>query len=82
MVIQQAGEFKMHKENINLDINTETISRIILDACEFQAKEEAACSEKISDSEYEHDPLQILAAHKDDLTFTEAKKIVEELAIS
>lgn len=64
---------------ITLNINPETVCQIINRAHEFQAKEGVNFTEKIDSSEYEYDPLQILADHKDDLTLGEVKSLIEDL---
>lgn len=66
-------------KNVTLNINPETVTFIIDKVQEFQAKEAVTFPEKISDSENEYDPLQILADHQDDLTFLEAKSAIEDL---
>lgn len=66
-------------ESPNLNINSETICHIIYCAREFHAKEGVSFPETQADSDYEYDPLQILADHQDDLTFQDAKKTIEAL---
>jgi len=69
----------MQKENIYLNINPEIVKLIISSAREFQAKEGVTFPEEMASSEYEYDMWQILADHKDDLTFIETKKMMREL---
>lgn len=69
---------KIHKEVI-LNISSETICFIIGKSREFQAKEGVTFPEKIKDSENEYDTFQILADHKDDLTFQEVASVINDL---
>lgn len=62
-----------------LNINPEIVCNIILRSKEFQAKEGVTFSESIPESEYESDMMQILADHKDDLSYQEIKSLIEDL---
>lgn len=69
----------MNPSKIVLNINPDTVCALIEKANEFQAKEGVIFPEKMANSEYEYDGLQILADHQDDLTLIEASKIIEDL---
>ncbi len=62
-----------------LSINPDIVCFIIQKAKEFQAKESVTFGEDINDSEYEYDWSQILADHRDDLTYAEVENAIEEL---
>lgn len=63
-----------------LNINPDIVCQIISKANEFQAKEEVTFSEDFEDNtEYEYDISQVLADHKDDLSYLEVKNIINEL---
>lgn len=62
-----------------LGINPEIVCMLISKAKEFQAKEGDTFGDEIEESEYEYDGLQILADHKDDLTYLEIKTTIEDL---
>lgn len=62
-----------------LNINPEIVCGIIAKAKEFQAKEGVTFDETIANSEYEIDWLQLLADHRDDLTYQEVESVIEEL---
>lgn len=64
---------------ITLNLNTDTVCQLIDKANEFQAKEGVVLPEKLANSEYEYDGLQILADHQDDLTLIEASKLIDDL---
>lgn len=68
-----------NSNNIELNINPETVCLIINKAKEFHAKEGVTFPEELPDTENEYDPLQILADHADDLTFQEVKSLIEDL---
>lgn len=61
-----------------LDVNPETVCWVIAQIREFQAKEEVVIPE-VSTSSSEDWALQVLADHRDDLTYTEFKSVVSEL---
>ena len=65
--------------DVMLNVNPEIVCMLILKAKEFHAKEAVTFSEEIADSEYEYDWSQILADHKDDLTYIEIEKAIEDL---
>jgi len=67
------------ESNITLNVNPETVCLLIDKVNEFQAKEAVIFPEKIDSSEYEYDPLQILADHRDDLTLLQAHNLIEDL---
>jgi hypothetical protein len=69
----------VNNKNITLNINPETVCFIINKVQEFQAKEGVTFPEKMPDSENEYDYLQILADHKDDLSFQEVKSVIADL---
>lgn len=62
-----------------LNINPDIVCAIISKAKEFQAKEGVSFDENIANSEYETDPLQILADHNDDLTYQEVANAINNL---
>lgn len=64
-----------------LNINPEIVSQIISRAKGFQAKEAVSFSEDLPDTEYEYDWSQVLADHKDDLTFQEVNQVIQDLEI-
>lgn len=59
--------------------NPETICFIIDKSREFHAKEGVSFPEDMPNAEYESDALQILATHKDDLTYLEVRHVIEDL---
>jgi len=68
----------MADDDIELDINPETVCRIIGKAREFHAKEEVV----LPDTPFEPgdtSPLQVLADHVDDPTYAELKIIIKDL---
>jgi hypothetical protein len=68
----------MADDEIELDLNPETVCRIIDKAHEFHAKEEVV----LPDTPFapgDTSPLQILADHQDDPTYAELKFIINDL---
>ena|SRR5262245_6589001 len=59
-----------------LNLNPETVCQIIEKAREFQAKEGVTFTE---DPTTPADPMQILADHRDDLTYQEVEKAISDL---
>jgi hypothetical protein len=62
-----------------LNLSTDIVCTIIAKAKEFQAKEAVTFDEKLANTEYEYDWAQVLADHKDDLTYKEIINIIENL---
>jgi len=68
----------MADDDLELDLSTETVCRIIGKAHEFHAKEEVV----LPDTPFapgDTSPLQILADHQDDPTYAELKIIINDL---
>ena len=68
----------MLNKNI-LNLNPAIVCDIISKAKVFHAQEGVTFSEPMPNAEYEYDASQILASHKDNLTYLEVKKLIEDL---
>jgi hypothetical protein len=66
-------------ETRTLNINPEIVRWLIMKVKEFSVKESVTFDEKNLQSEYEYDASQILANHKDDLTYREIINTIEDL---
>jgi hypothetical protein len=62
-----------------LGINPDIVCDIILRAREFQAKEQVVIPESTDPFSDDFDFLQVLASHKNDMTFREVKQIINNL---
>lgn len=61
-----------------LNVNSETVCRLITIAREFHAQEEVTYTEEYENASGDW-AIQMLASHSDDATFLEFKSLIEDL---